>query len=276
MGAPVLHSPEMVDLEALQTLAQEHPNIVRGFKVHGESGGLSRWGTQVLELARQAGDATGLPLYVHTGELFVVVEENRPDPDMVIDYVLPHLRPGDLLAHCYSCRPDGLMGDRESPSKALVQAIQDGVRLDLGHGINFSFAIARRMIDHGLWPYTVSSDVHGDFATPHNDATLDYSLCGALSKIVALGLSLADAIATVTCNPAKVLQAEAQLGTLKPGTIADITVLSWQDTPQTYYDALGETVTIPNQLIPTWVVKSGELLQPHRRLVRDLVPAVSV
>jgi len=32
----------------------------------------------------------------------------------------------------------------------------------------------------------------------------------------------------------------------------------------------------PNQLIPVRVVKSGELLQPHRRLVRDLVPAVSV
>ena len=146
MGSPALHSPDMVDLAALQQLAQENPETVRGFKVHGESGALSRWGTRVIELARQAADAAQLPLYVHTGELFAVVEENRPSPEQVIDYVLPHLKPGDLLAHCYSCRPDGLMGDRDTPSPALVKAIKDGVRLDLGHGINFSFAIARRMM----------------------------------------------------------------------------------------------------------------------------------
>jgi dihydroorotase len=91
-----------------------------------------------------------------------------------------------------------------------------------------------------------------------------------------MGMSLSEAIAAVTCNPARVLQAEANLGTLTAGTIADITVLSWQDTPQTYCDALGESFTVPNQLIPTWVVKAGEILQPHRRLVRDLVPTVSV
>ncbi len=272
MGTPALHSPDMVDLEVLQTLAQDYPDMVRGFKVHGESGALSRWGTQVLELARQAGDTTGLPLYVHTGELFVVVEENRPSPDLVIDYVLPHLRPGDLLAHCYSCRPDGLMGDREAPSPALTQAIKAGVRLDLGHGINFSFAIARRMIAHGLWPYTISSDVHGDFTTPHNDATLDYSLCGAMSKLLGLGMPLADAISAVTCNPARVLNAEDNLGTLKAGTIADITILAWSKTPHGFYDTRGEELVVNQPLIPARVVKGGKLLQPHRRLVRDIPP----
>jgi dihydroorotase len=273
MGAPVLHSPEMVDVEALLHLVQTHGEVVRGFKVHGESGALSRWGTRVIELAREAADAAQRPLYVHTGELFAVVEENRPHPDQVIDYVVPHLRPGDLLAHCYSCRPDGLMGDRESPSPALRQAIADGVRLDLGHGINFSFAIARRMMAQGLFPYTISSDVHGDFATPHNDATLDYSLCGALSKLVALGMDLTTAIAAVTVHPATVLQAEAELGTLRAGTRADITVLERSEAPWVCRDALGEQLIAPQKVSPAWVVKSGQLIQPHRRLLRDLAIA---
>jgi len=273
MGAPVLHSPDMVDLEALSELAQGHSDIVRGFKVHGESGALSRWGTQVLELARQAADAAQLPLYVHTGELFAVVEENRPHPDQVIDYVLPHLKPGDLLAHCYSSRPDGLMGDRPAPSPALTQAIQNGIRLDLGHGINFSFAIARRMMGHGLWPYTISSDVHGDFTQPHNDATLDYSLCGALSKLVALGMDLTAAIAAVTLHPATVLQAETTLGTLKVGTPADITVLAISESPWVCRDAKGEQLVAPQKFHPVWVVKSGQLIQPDRRLLRDLAIA---
>ncbi|HEY9887834.1 MAG TPA: hypothetical protein V6D02_05495, partial [Candidatus Obscuribacterales bacterium] len=273
MGAPVLHSPDMVDLEALAQLAQGHGEVVRGFKVHGESGALSRWGTQVLKLARQAADAAHLPLYVHTGELFAVVEENRPHPDQVIDYVLPHLKPGDLLAHCYSCRPDGLMGDRPAPSAALMQAIQEGVRLDLGHGINFSFEIARRMMAHGLLPYTISSDVHGDFTQPHNDATLDYSLCGALSKLVALGMDLTAAIAAVTLHPATVLQAENALGTLKVGTPADITVLAISAAPWVCRDAKGEQLVAPQQFYPAWVVKSGRLIQPDRRLLRDLAIA---
>ncbi|PSN17739.1 amidohydrolase [filamentous cyanobacterium CCP5] len=270
MGAPVLHSPEMVDLEALAQMAAEHPDIVRGFKVHGESGALSRWGTQVIELARQAADAAGLPLYVHTGELFAVVEANRPSPEQVIDYVLPHLRPGDLLAHCYSCRPDGLLGDRPTPSPALIEAVEAGVRLDLGHGINFSFAIARRMMASGLLPFTISSDVHGDFAIPHNDATLDYSLCGALSKLVALGMDLETAIAAVTYHPAQVLQAETDIGTLKVGSRADITVLEQIDGPWTCRDATGETLMAPQRFSPAWVVRAGALVQPSRRLVRDL------
>ncbi|MEM9118600.1 MAG: amidohydrolase [Cyanobacteria bacterium P01_F01_bin.56] len=273
MGSPALHSPDMVDLAALLQLAQENSETVRGFKVHGESGALSRWGTQVIELARHAADAAQLPLYVHTGELFAVVEENRPSPEQVIDYVLPHLKPGDLLAHCYSCRPDGLMGDRDTPSPALVDAIQAGVRLDLGHGINFSFAIARRMMAQGLLPYTISSDVHGDFATPHNDATLDYSLCGALSKLVALGMKLPEAIAAVTLHPATVLQAENDLGTLKVETPADITILEKTPAPWACRDAQGEALIAPQKFTPAWVVKSGQLLQPHRRLLRDIVAA---
>ena len=273
MGTPALHSPDMVDLDALRDLARNHGEIVRGFKVHGESGALSRWGTQVLELARQAADAAQLPLYVHTGELFAVVEEHRPAPEAVIDMVLPFLRPGDLLAHCYSRRPDGLLGDRQEPSAALVAAVAAGVRLDLGHGINFSFPIARRMMACGLLPYTISSDVHGDFEQAHNDATLDYSLCGALSKLMALGLDRQTAIACVTINPAQVLQATAEIGTLTIGSRADITVLDCAAGHWTYHDSTGETLTAEAKLVPAYVVKSGELIRPHGRLLRDLAAA---
>jgi len=126
-----------------------------------------------------------------------------------------------------------------SPSAALVAAIADGDRLDLGHGINLSFAIARRLMAQGLLPYTISSDVHGDFAPPHHDETLDYSLCGALSKLVALGMELSVAIAAVTLHPAQVLQAEAELGTLQVGTRADITVLENTEAPWVCRDAQG-------------------------------------
>ncbi|HXV83212.1 MAG TPA: amidohydrolase/deacetylase family metallohydrolase [Candidatus Binatia bacterium] len=270
LGGPVLQSPQMVDVNAIVDLARQYPELVRGIKCHGESGALSRWGLEVLKLAREAGDRTGLPLYIHTGELIPVIKENRPAPDDVLAQVLPLLRPGDILAHCYSNKPDGLLGKRTEVPDWLIAAAQSGIRLDLGHGINFSFAIARRMMAAGLLPDTLGSDVHGDFDSVHNDTTLDYSLCGALSKLLALGMPLERVIAAVTFNPARVLGAERDIGTLQVGSRADISVLQKVAGNWVFRDCEGETVTAKEQLIPAYVVREGALIQPDRRLLRDL------
>lgn len=263
-------SPEMVDNEALIQLAMKDPKVLRGFKVLGESGCLSHWGMGILQLAREVSDRTGLPLYVHTGELLPVVEVNRPNPDQVVNNILSFLKAGDILAHCYSYQPDGVLGTRTDVPESLVEAIQRGVLLDLGHGQHFSFEIARRMMAQGVLPDIVSSDVHGDLDTPHNDSTLDYSLCGALSKLIALGLNLETAIATVTINPARVLKAESEIGTLNIGSRADITVLDLVVGDWLCHDSLCEQLVAKQKLVPVWVVRSGKLIKPNCRLLRDL------
>ena len=265
-----LENPQKVDIDRLIQLAEENPEIVRGFKVHAESGSISRWGMGVLKLARQLGDRTNLPLYVHTGELFPVVEANRPLPDKVVEDVLSYMKTGDLLGHCYSCQPDGVMGTRTTVPEWLIEAIERGILLDLGHGLKFSFDIAQRMIKQKVLPYTISSDVHGDFNSIHNDANLNYSLCGAVSQLMALGLDLVDAIATVTINPARVLKAEAEIGTLQVGSLADITILKLVEGDWLFFDSLGEQLLAKQKLVPVWVVRFGEFIQPHRRLLRDL------
>ena len=269
-GRPVIHSPELADVDAIVTLAGEHPELVCGIKCHGESGALSRWGLEVLELAREAADRTGLPLYVHTGELFPVVEASRPEPDSVLFQVLTLLRPGDVLAHCYSDKPDGVMGLRDEVPAELIEAVKSGILLDLGHGINFSFDIAKRMISAGLLPYTISSDVHGDFYSSHNDTTLDYSLYGAASKMLALGMPLARVIAGVTVNPAKILRAENEIGTLRVGSRADISVVRRAVGDWVFHDGQEKTLKTRERLIPVWVVREGEAISPTGRLLRDL------
>jgi dihydroorotase len=270
-----LEAPEKVNIEILTQLAQENPKIIRGFKVHAESGSISQWGMNVVKLARKVGDRTNLPLYVHTGELFPVVEANRPNPDKVVENVLSYMKAGDILGHCYSCQPDGVMGTRTKVPKWLIEAIKRGVLLDLGHGLKFSFDIARRMMAQGILPHTISSDVHGDFKIVHDDSNLNYSLCGAISKLIALGLDLVDAIAAVTINPARVLKAEAAIGTLQIGSLADITILKLVEGNWLFLDSLGKQLVAKQKLVPEWVVRSGLLIQPHRRLLRDLEPKFS-
>ncbi|MBE9209243.1 amidohydrolase/deacetylase family metallohydrolase [Nostoc sp. LEGE 06077] len=266
-----LENPANIDREILIKIAQENPEIVCGFKVHADSGSISRWGMEVLKLAREVGDRTNLPLYVHTGELFPVDEANRPHPDKVVENALSYMKAGDILGHCYSCQPDGLMGKRTQVPEWLFAAIERGILLDLGHGLKFSFETARRMIAQGVLPHTISSDAHGNFKQLHDDSTLNYSLCGAISKLLALGLNLADEIAAVTINPARVLKAEAEIGTFKVGSIADITILKLVEGDWLFVDALEQPLKAKHKLIPIGVIRSGKLIQPNCRLLRDLV-----
>jgi dihydroorotase len=270
LGIHGLLSPEQVDVEALIKYAKQEPDIFRGLKVHAESSTLSRWGMEVVKLAREVADKTSLPLYVHTGELFSVIEENRPNPDEVVKQTLSFMKPGDILAHCYSYKADGVFGKNITIPEHLKAAIDNGILLDVGHGIHFSLDIAQRMIAKGILPNTISSDVHGDFKTLHNDSTLDYSLCGTLSKLVAVGLDLETAIAGVTINPATVLAAENEIGTLKIGSRADITILEVVKGNWWFYDSLGQQVLAQQRFIPAWVIRSGIVIKPHCRLLRDL------
>lgn len=270
LNGPELHSPEMVDVDGLAAMARDHPSIVRGIKCHGESGAISHWGMEVLKRACEAGERAGLPLYVHTGELFPVIEANRPEPEGVLGRVLEVLRPGDIVAHCYSNRPDGVMGRREHVPPELRDAVDRGIHLDLGHGVNFCFEIARRMMGEGLFPFTISSDVHGDFDSMHNDALLDYSLWGALSKLVALGMDLELALAAVTEKPARILGCEDEIGSLAIGSIADVTILRAISGDWVFTDATGEQLSVDTRFAPIWVVRAGQVIKPDGRLLRDL------
>ncbi len=269
-GGPVCQTPELSDVDVLARFAARFPEIIRGVKGHSDSGGWSHWGKRMFEISRACADATGLPLYVHTGELWKVDETHRPEPRSVMRDTLALVRPGDLLAHCYSCRDDGILGPQARPSQDLLDALATGVLLDLGHGVNFSFHTARRMMDAQLIPYTISSDVHGDFYTHDNDTTLDYSLLGAMSKMLALGFEPGYVIRATTLNPATVLRMQSEIGTLATGSRADVSVLDAVAGPWTWRDGLGQTLAGHVRLVPRLVVRKGTLHVPTRRLLRDV------
>lgn len=269
-GGPVIQNPQYVDIDVLARFAERFPGVIKGIKGHGESASWSLWGPQMLEMARTAADRTGLPLYVHTGELWKTDEALRPPARTVMPDILKLMHPGDLLAHCYSCKDDGILGPDERPSAELLDTLARGVHLDLGHGVNFSFDTARRMMDAGLHPYTISTDVHGDFFSHDNDTTLDYSLCGAMSKLLAIGFDLPFVVRGTTLHPATVLRMQDEIGTLREGSRADVSVLALLDGPWTFRDCHGSEVVGRQRIIPRLVVRNGRMIVPSRRLLRDV------
>jgi dihydroorotase len=144
------------------------------------------------------------------------------------------------------------------------------VRLDVGHGINFSFDTAKRMLDGGLPPYTISSDTHALLSGVHDDSTCSYSLVGAMSKLMALGLTLPEVIACATAHPAEVIGRAGDLGTLREGTRADVTILEVRRQGWTFFDTQGGSLDADVRLVPHRVLREGRPIVPSRRLLRDV------
>jgi dihydroorotase len=85
-----------------------------------------------------------------------------------------------------------------------------------------------------------------------------------MSKFLYLGMSLSQVIKLSTHNPAKVIQMENELGTLKEGAYADLTLLVLKEGPiqltDAGWDVPVETVTADRYLKPIGVVKAGQLI----------------
>jgi dihydroorotase len=125
------------------------------------------------------------------------------------------------------------------------------------------------MMAAGVLPNTISSDAHGAFAGFYDDSELDYSLCGAMTRLWALGMPLKEVIRRVTVNPARILR-DTEIGTLSVGTRADVTVLERVKGQRSLTDSRHDTLLAEEQLVPRLVVRNGELVEPTRKYLPDL------
>src|SRR5262249_35306220 len=82
-GGPPVFNADFVDPVALGGMYPAQPGLGKGNKTYVESGAWSRGWQPFLTKAIEAADRTGLPLYIHTGELLAVDEARRPAPDAV-------------------------------------------------------------------------------------------------------------------------------------------------------------------------------------------------
>jgi len=241
---PNLYSPDGVDIDATVTAAMANRDIVRGIKGHAEIGGFARWGIRVMEMAAEIAHRSSLPLYVHFGQLWELPESgaNGEDADTIVARVIPLLRPGDILAHPFTRHPGGFVDRQGNVHRVIKAALERGLKVDVGHGSHFSYRIARKAIDAGILPDTLGADMHGyntkvpaPPGTPgeHPDdenhpfaGEARFSLTQAMSSMLALGIPLETVVRMVTTNPAAMLGRTDEIGALRRGMVADISVLA--------------------------------------------------
>ncbi|MBU4611716.1 amidohydrolase/deacetylase family metallohydrolase [Achromobacter sp. GG226] len=273
---PELYRPGCLDVDATVDSALANRDLVRGIKAHAEIGGFERWGLDVMRLAAEVGRQADLPVYIHFGQLWPSPTENRlpVDPDTIFTQVLDLVKPGDVLAHPFSRHPGGFVSTSGEVHPLVTEAVARGVRIDVGHGSHFSFAMARQVLGAGFVPDTLGADMHGyntrvppPPGTPaiHPDegdhmfaGAVRFSLVSAMTSMLALGLSLEQVVPMVTTHAARLLQMEDEIGHLGLGAVADVSVLHDERGKWTLRDNEGNQAVTSQYLRPRFCLRAGE------------------
>ncbi len=216
------------DVEGCVEAVEKHRDCVAGIKVRCmdniSNGGKNE--AEGLRRARLAADATKLPLVVHPA-----------NSSLRVEHLFEMLRSGDVMTHCYHDKNCKLVDDRTQVCSIVREKQREGVLLDVGHGSgSFAWRVARAMLDQGVVPDFLSSDLH-----TYNVHGPVFDLVTTLSKFLHLGMSVPEIIRRSTATCAAWLGMADEIGTLKPGACADITVLDIVDGEFPLMDSEGVT-----------------------------------
>src|SRR3954447_364803 len=236
-------APRYLDEGACLDAVEANRDFVVGLKVRIDRFTVGPLGLEPLEVALRLAARVELPLMVHIGQ-------GPPE----LGPLLERLRPGDILTHCTTAATMApVVAGKVVPG--VREAVERGVVLDVGHGAGaFSFAAAEALLAAGLPPRTISSDAHQHSV---NGPMFDLPTC--MTKLLALGMPLADVVGAATVEPARAVGLEASLAV---GAPADVTLLAQEPGPFPIRDVLGERRDAPVRLRAAGAFVAGRRLEP--------------
>jgi dihydroorotase len=267
---PELYGPHGIDVDGTVKAALANRDLVKGIKAHAEIGGFSRWGIEAFRLAKQISREARLPLYIHFGQLWSLPEggEGRVDPDRILPDILDLLEPGDILAHPFTRHPGGFVGQDGRVHPMVREAIARGLKIDVGYGSHFSFAMAKKVLDAGILPDTLGADMHGyntrlPEGGPADEAHMfagstNFSLTSAMTGLLACGVPLEKLVPMVTSHAAATLGLADEIGTLRPGAAADVSVIADERGRWVLRDNEGTEVAAERLLRPLFCLRAGQ------------------
>ena len=170
-----------------------------------------------------------------------------------ITWLLRHLGEGDIVTHCFHANEGGILAGDGRLYPEVASARARGVVFDVGHGAgSFAYRVARAAFAQGFPPDTVSSDLHA-----HNVAGPVYDQATTLSKLLHCGMSLAEVVGATTTAPAAAIRRSGEVGTLAPGSTADLTGFELRAGEWLLPDGAGDTEPVETLIVPRLAVRAG-------------------
>lgn len=209
---------------ASRDIGRENLDLIVGIKVRVGKSASGESGLAPLDMGLEVADHLGVPVMAHL---------DQPPPYR--SDVMPRLRKGDILTHCYRPFPNAPITGDGRVQDDVRAARERGVIFDIGHGGgSFGYETAVAMMRQGFSPDVISSDVH---VLSENGPAFDQLV--TMSKFLAIGMKLVEVIRASTINPALAVR-KTDRGTLKPGTLGDATILDIEKGKFAFPDVLGE------------------------------------
>lgn len=252
---PEVQSRDDIDAETTIETILRRPDCIRGVKTRMVGKGLAQLGMELPRLAKEIAAASGVPLMVHVGDIETRSEWARQHIGPLLEDVLAG---GDIVTHTLSHQPGALLDAQGKLAPEVWTARDKGVVFDAAFGrANFTFDSARAVLDQGLVPDTISSDI-----TSGGRRGPLHGLSECMNKMMALGMSLEDVVLRTTASPARALGMEDEIGALRTGGAADMTLLETATGDWVYRDNFGGVFRAPDALAiaPSLTVRAGRLI----------------
>lgn len=246
-GGELQHFP-YADPEGCARTIVENPDLAIGVKLRFGPNLVWEYSNEPVKLARRTAEMAGphVPMMMH------ITDSPIPLPALI-----EHMKPGDIVTHCYHGRANGIMGqEKQFLLKEVVEAQRAGIIFDCAHGRNhFNFRMIERALDQGFLPDTISTDLTMTSATRGPV----WDLPTTMTKLLHFGMPIEEIIRRSTAAPAQIMGYEGTVGTLKPGANADVSVFELRDGNFDLIDSDGDTITAKRRLITRMTVKEGRI-----------------
>jgi dihydroorotase len=240
-----LENLDWVNPQLAAKTAMENKPVAVGIKVQLSAATTGAKDTECLKRALEAAEMARLPLMVHIDDSY------SPLPGL-----LKVLRKGDIYTHIYNGHQHGILDANGKIIPEAREARERGVFFDPAEGqSHLNFDVVEKCLQQNFLPDTISTDL-----TTVTAERRVYDLPTMVSKFMALGVDLDKAIGMVTANAARVFDYGAHLGTLRPGSEADVSIFDLHEGKFEFEDSDGGKRTGRQMLVNKAVVRRGQLM----------------
>lgn len=237
--------PSHTDITKIQDLFIQYPDILKGIKVRISKEVVGDLGLGPLEKAVEASRKVGTRIVVHT-----------TNPPIPAKKLLKYFEKEDIYTHVFAQRGYSILNETGTIDPSVYEARKRGVIFDAADArVHYSFPVIRQALQEEFLPDTISTDlVQGSCFQPGV-----FGLPRLLSKYLALGMPLVKIIRAVTYRAAQVLGEENHIGTLRPGSDADIAIFKKKNVNTMMQDRLGNQLKLSTLLVPQCTLLKGKV-----------------
>ena len=199
---------------------------------------------EVLRRAQEVASSFGLPVMIHMGQTMSPFGK-------LVDL----LKRGDIVTHMFAPPPNSIVDEGGHILSEVLAARRRGVWFDIGNGQtgHMRWDTIGAIMKAGFWPDTFSTDWGTNSKTT---GVIDLPNC--MSKLLGHGMTVNQAIARATVNPARIFPLFNDRGTLNVGAPADVALLELREGTFEFLDNYKGTITGRQRLFPSGTVLAGK------------------